>query len=31
MSAKLARQLILRLSDKLIPFKRSIAHSLSGG
>lgn len=28
--AKLARQLILRVSDKLIPFKRSIAHSLSG-
>jgi 2-polyprenyl-6-methoxyphenol hydroxylase-like FAD-dependent oxidoreductase len=29
--AKLARQLILRVSDKLIPFKRSIARSLSGG
>lgn len=28
--AKLARQLILRVSDKLIPFKRSIARSLSG-
>jgi ubiquinone biosynthesis UbiH/UbiF/VisC/COQ6 family hydroxylase len=29
--AKMARQLILRVSDKLIPFKRSIARSLSGG
>ena len=28
--AKLVRKLILRVSDKLIPFKRSIAHSLSG-
>ena len=28
--AKLARQVILRLSDKLMPFKRSIARSLSG-
>lgn len=29
--AKLVRKLLLRASDKLIPFKRSIAHSLSGG
>jgi ubiquinone biosynthesis UbiH/UbiF/VisC/COQ6 family hydroxylase len=29
--AKLARQLILRVSDKLVPFKRTIARSLSGG
>jgi ubiquinone biosynthesis UbiH/UbiF/VisC/COQ6 family hydroxylase len=29
--AKLARQMILRVSDILIPFKRSIARSLSGG
>jgi ubiquinone biosynthesis UbiH/UbiF/VisC/COQ6 family hydroxylase len=28
--AKLARKLILRLSDRLTPFKRSIARSLSG-
>ena len=28
--AKLARKLILRLSDRLLPFKRSIAQSLSG-
>ena len=28
--AKLARQLILRLSDRFLPFKRSIAQSLSG-
>jgi ubiquinone biosynthesis UbiH/UbiF/VisC/COQ6 family hydroxylase len=28
--AKLARKLILRVSDKLIPFKRSVARSLSG-
>jgi ubiquinone biosynthesis UbiH/UbiF/VisC/COQ6 family hydroxylase len=30
MPAKLARKLILRVSDKLTPFKRSIARSLSG-
>jgi 2-polyprenyl-6-methoxyphenol hydroxylase-like FAD-dependent oxidoreductase len=29
--AKLARQLLLRVSDKLTPFKRSIAQALSGG
>jgi ubiquinone biosynthesis UbiH/UbiF/VisC/COQ6 family hydroxylase len=29
--AKVLRKLLLRVSDKLIPFKRSIAHSLSGG
>ena len=29
--AKLARQLLLRVSDRLVPFKRSIARSLSGG
>jgi ubiquinone biosynthesis UbiH/UbiF/VisC/COQ6 family hydroxylase len=29
--AKLLRKALLRVSDKLIPFKRSIAHSLSGG
>jgi ubiquinone biosynthesis UbiH/UbiF/VisC/COQ6 family hydroxylase len=29
--AKVARQLILRVSDKLTPFKRSIAQALSGG
>ncbi len=28
--AKLLRKALLRVSDKLIPFKRSIAHSLSG-
>ena len=28
--AKLLRKVLLRVSDKLIPFKRSIAHSLSG-
>lgn len=28
--AKVARQMLLRLSDKLTPFKRSIAQSLSG-
>jgi ubiquinone biosynthesis UbiH/UbiF/VisC/COQ6 family hydroxylase len=28
--AKLLRKLLLRVSDKLVPFKRSIAHSLSG-
>ena len=28
--AKLVRKLLLRVSDKLLPFKRSIAHSLSG-
>lgn len=28
--AKVLRKLLLRVSDKLIPFKRSIAHSLSG-
>ena len=30
-AAKMVRTLLLRVSDKLIPFKRSIAHSLSGG
>ena len=29
--AKLVRKLLLRVSDKLTPFKRSIAHSLCGG
>jgi 2-polyprenyl-6-methoxyphenol hydroxylase-like FAD-dependent oxidoreductase len=28
--AKLARKLILRTSDKLLPFKRAIARSLAG-
>jgi ubiquinone biosynthesis UbiH/UbiF/VisC/COQ6 family hydroxylase len=28
--AKLVRKVLLRVSDKLLPFKRSIAHSLSG-
>jgi 2-polyprenyl-6-methoxyphenol hydroxylase-like FAD-dependent oxidoreductase len=28
--AKLLRKVLLRVSDKLIPFKRSIAHALSG-
>jgi ubiquinone biosynthesis UbiH/UbiF/VisC/COQ6 family hydroxylase len=30
MAAKLARQVLLRVSDKVTPFKRSIAQSLSG-